>query len=183
MYRTHGLFTHLRFINVLTPVKIALRTKFLMLFLFFEFEKEAKVLEMIFEQTILGLALAAVSVLAFYGAKAIDNIAKKAKLEAKVIEDEQQRGLLLDAITDLEFLAEKTVTNIEQTTAKALREAVKDGLKNRSELEQLAKVAFNEVAEALKPQSRVLIEKHFGSFSKYLSKTIEAMVFKVKSKS
>ena len=64
-----------------------------------------------------------------------------------------------------------------------MREAVKDGLKNRSELEQLAKVAFNEVAEALKPQSRVLIEKHFGSFSKYLSKTIEAMVFKVKSKS
>lgn len=43
-----------------------------------------------------------------------------------MIEDEQQRGLLLDAITDLEFLAEKTVTNIEQTTAKALREAVKD---------------------------------------------------------
>lgn len=31
---------------------------------------------MIFEQTILGLALAAVSVLAFYGAKAIDNMAK-----------------------------------------------------------------------------------------------------------
>ena len=136
----------------------------------------------LFSQIILDVALAGIALLAVYSINTMRKLTQKANLETKRIEDEEQRKLLFDAITDVEILTEKTVTDIEQRTAQALRKAVKDGLKDKSELEALAQTAFNEIAEALKPESRRLIEKHFGNFSKYLTKAIETKVFQVKNR-
>jgi enoyl-CoA hydratase len=48
-------------------------------------------------------------------------------VESAKIEDDHFRTLADEAITRVDDLALKTVTKFEQTTAKALREAVKDG--------------------------------------------------------
>lgn len=132
-------------------------------------------------QIIIDVALAGVALLAAYAINTMHKLTEKVKLETKHIKDEEQRKLLTDALTDVEILTSKTVAQIEQTTAKTLREAVKNGVKDKSELEALSMKAFNEIAEALKPESKALIEKNFGDFSKYLTKAIEAKVLELKS--
>lgn len=135
----------------------------------------------VLNQVIIDVAMAMIALLAAYGVNAIRKLTEKAKLETESIQNEEQRKLLTDALKDLENLTTNTVAQIEQTTAKALREAVKNGVKNREELEALANKAYNEIAEALKPESKALIDKNFGSFSKYLTNAIEAKVLELKS--
>jgi stalled ribosome rescue protein Dom34 len=132
-------------------------------------------------QIVIDVAMAAIALLAAYAINAMRKLTEKAKLETKRIQDEAQRKLLTDALDDLETLTSKTVAQIEQTTAKTLREAVKNGVKDKAELEALSKKAFNEIAEALKPESKALIQKNFGNFSKYLTNAIEAKVLELKS--
>lgn len=132
-------------------------------------------------QIVIDVALAGVALLAAYAINAMRKLTEKVKLETQRIKDEEQRKLLNDALDDIEILTSKTVAQIEQTTAKTLREAVKNGVRDKTELEALSIKAFDEIAEALKPESKALIEKNFGNFSKYLTKAIEAKVLELKS--
>lgn len=134
-----------------------------------------------FSQLVINLILAMIPLLAAYSINAIHKLTQKAQLETKRIKEEEQRKLLTDALEDIEILTSKTVTDIEQTTAKALRSLVKEGIKDKAELESLANKAFNEIAEAVKPESKALIQKNFGNFSKYLTKAIESKVFELKN--
>lgn len=134
-------------------------------------------------QIIIDVALAGVALLAAYAINAMRKLTEKVKLETQHIKDEEQRKLLTDALEDVEILTSKTVAQIEQTTAKTLREAVKNGVRDKTELEALSMKAFNEIAEALKPESKALIENNFGNFSKYLTKAIETKVLELKSTS
>lgn len=134
-------------------------------------------------QIIIDVALAGVALLAAYAINAMRKLTEKVKLETQHIKDDEQRRLLTDALEDVEILTSKTVAQIEQTTAKTLREAVKNGVRDKTELEALSMKAFNEIAEALKPESKALIENNFGNFSKYLTKAIETKVLELKSTS
>ena len=134
-------------------------------------------------QIIIDVALAGVALLAAYAINAMRKLTEKVKLETQHIKDDEQRRLLTDALEDVESLTSKTVAQIEQTTAKTLREAVKNGVRDKTELEALSMKAFNEIAEALKPESKALIENNFGNFSKYLTKAIETKVLELKSTS
>lgn len=135
----------------------------------------------IFTQAILDIALAVLSLLLAYAVAAVRKFTEKVRVESQQLKDDGQRNLLLDALNDVEELTAKTVTQIEQTTAKTLREAVKDGKADRSELEALSKQAYNEIAGALRPEAKEMIEKNFGNFSTYLTKTIESKVFELKN--
>ena len=88
--------------------------------------------------------------------------------------------MLDDAITDVTHLATLTVNAMEQTTAKALREAVKSGAASREELLALGKQVFDEVKSATAPEAQEVITRNLGSFDKYLTKCIENAVLKVK---
>lgn len=138
-------------------------------------------MQQLFDQVVVDVAMAALALLAAYAINTLHKLTEKAKLETQRLKDEEQRKLLTNALDDIEILATKTVTEIEQTTAQALREAVKSGVRDRAELEALSKKAFDEIANALKPEAKALIEKHFGNFSKYLTKAIETKVFEVKN--
>ena len=127
------------------------------------------------------LALAVLSLLLAYGINALRKLTEKVKTETRQIKNEEQRNLLLDALNDVDELATKTVTQIEQTTAKTLREAVKDGKAGKPELEALGTQALKEITEALRPECRELIEKNYGNLSTYLTKTIETKVFELKN--
>lgn len=129
------------------------------------------------------VSLAVLSLLMAYATAAVRKVATKVKLETQQIQKADERNMLLDAIDDVEQLAEKTVKHIEQTTAKALRQSVKDGLKDQSELAALSLKAFEEIANALRPECKELIANNFGSFETYLKKTIESQVLALKSTS
>ena len=88
--------------------------------------------------------------------------------------------VLEDALDDVVNLATVSVGAMEQTTAKALRDAVKSGKASREELLALGKQVFDEVKAAISPQAQKVITDNLGSFDKYLTAVIEDAVLKVK---
>lgn len=123
------------------------------------------------------------AVIALAGAYAVYYIrlgAANLKAQTAQLEDDGARQVLDDAITDVTHLATLTVNAMEQTTAKALREAVKSGAASREELLALGKQVFDEVKAATAPEAQEVITRNLGSFDAYLTKCIENAVLKVK---
>lgn len=88
------------------------------------------------------------AVIALAGAYAVYYIrlgAAKLKEQTAQIKDEAGRKVLEDALDDVVNLATVSVGAMEQTTAKALRDAVKSGKASREELLALGKQVFDEV--------------------------------------
>lgn len=106
--------------------------------------------------------------------------AAKVKAQTAQIKDEQARNLLENAVDDVTNLVSVGVGAMEQTTAKALRQAVKDGKADREELLALGKQVLGEVKAAVAPEAQEVITKHLGNFEDYVMKCIEDAVLKVK---
>ena len=90
----------------------------------------------------------ALAVLALAGAYAVYYIrlgTSKLKAQTAQIEDASTRKVLDDALEDVANLATLSVGAMEQTTAKALREAVKGGKASREELVALGKQVFDQL--------------------------------------
>ena len=122
------------------------------------------------------------AVIALAGAYAVYYIRLGASLKAQTarIADEAGRKALEDAISDVERLATLSVGATEQTTAKALREAVKSGNASREELAALGRRVFEEVKGSIAPEAQRVITENLGSFDRYLTNCIEDAVLKVK---
>lgn len=91
------------------------------------------------------LALAVVTLLASYAIYGIKKLTNKLVAETNKINEEGKRELIQDAIWRLNDVTTKTVKSIEQTVAKEMRQAVKDGIKSKEELVGLSKKALDEI--------------------------------------
>lgn len=131
-------------------------------------------------EVLVNLSLAVISLAGAYAVYYIRLGASKLKAHTAQIEDESARKVLDNALADVENLATKSVGAMEQTTAKALRDAVKSGAANREDLLALGKQVFNEVKAAIAPEAQKVITDNLGSFDDYLTKCIEDAVLKVK---
>lgn len=131
-------------------------------------------------EVLVNLSLAVISLAGAYAVYYIRLGASKLKAQTAQIEDESARKVLDNALTDVENIATKSVGAMEQTTAKALRDAVKSGAANREDLLALGKQVFNEVKAAIAPEAQKVITDNLGSFDDYLTKCIEDAVLKVK---
>ena len=129
------------------------------------------------------LANITLSVIALAGGYAVYYIrlaGARVKAQTKQIEDTAARELLDNAIDDVVNLAMVSVSAMEQTTARTIRDSVKAGKKDREELLELGRNVFQEVKAAIAPESQRVITENLGSFDTYLTKCIEAAVLKVK---
>lgn len=132
-------------------------------------------------EVLANIAVALLSLLAAYALYGIRQLTAKVRLQTQQLASEGQRKLLLDALDDVQELTTKTVEAIEQTTAKALREAVKMGQASPEELQALGKQALQEIVAALKPDTIKAIQDNFGSLEDYVTKCIETKVLELKS--
>lgn len=132
-------------------------------------------------EVLVNLALAVISLAGAYAVYYIRLGASKLKAQTAQIEDESARKVLDNALADVENLATKSVGAMEQTTAKALRDAVKSGAANREDLLALGKQVFNEVKAAIAPEAQKVITDNLGSFDKYLTAVIEDAVLHIKN--
>ena len=124
------------------------------------------------------------AVIALAGAYAVYYIrlgAAKLKEQTAQIKDEAGRKVLVDALDDVVNLATVSVGAMEQTTATALRDAVKSGKASREELLALGKQVFDEVKAAIAPEAQQVITENLGSFDKYLTAVIEDAVLRIKN--
>lgn len=121
------------------------------------------------------------AIIALAGAYYIRLGAAKLKEQTAQIKDEAGRKVLEDALDDVVNLATVSVGAMEQTTAKALRDAVKNGTASREELLALGKQVFDEVKAAIAPEAQQVITDNLGSFDKYLTAVIEDAVLHIKN--
>lgn len=129
------------------------------------------------------LANIVLAVIALAGAYAVYYIrlaGAQIKAQTRQIEDKTARELLENALDDVVNLATVSVNAMEQTTAQAVRDKVKEGKVSRDELLELGRKVFKEVKSAIAPEAQEVITKNLGSFDAYLTKCIEDAVLKVK---
>lgn len=126
------------------------------------------------------VVLAIISLVGGYAIYYINLAAAKVKEQTGQIEDDRARKLLDNALDDVVNLATVSVNAMEQTTARELRRAIKDGTADHEELCALGKLVFDEVKLAIAPAAQEVITKNLGSFDDYLSAVIEDAVLKVK---
>ncbi len=152
-----------------------------MIFLFFEKGgiKVNNVMEMA-NQVLLNVAVALIALAGAYATFYIKKATVKLETEAQKIKDDTQKELVVEALWRLDDVAEKTVNKIEQVTAKSIREAVKNGTKDKKELTLLAGDAYNEITTILEPEYVNLLKNTLGDFDTYLKNVIEDKVKKVK---
>jgi vacuolar-type H+-ATPase subunit H len=105
-------------------------------------------------EAVVTLTISLIGLLAAYATYGIHKATQKVKTQTAQLKDENARRLLNNALEDVEELTVITVSAIEQTTAKQLREAVKDGKADRNELINLSKQAALEIMSAVKPETR-----------------------------
>lgn len=137
-------------------------------------------MEELLRDVLLNLAIAVVTLLSSYGVYYVRKAAQKLTAEAEKIEDEGHRQLVNDAISRLEDVATKTVGALEQTTAKELRQAVKDGVRSREELVSLSGKAFEEICNTVGPEYLSFLALALGDVDAYIKSTIEAKVLQLK---
>lgn len=140
-------------------------------------------LELITSAASEALVNVALAVIALAGAYAVYYIrlgASKVKAQTAQIRDETGRKLLENALDDVVNLATVSVNAMEQTTARELRDRIKNGKADREELITLGKKVFDEVRSAIAPEAQRVITENLGSFDGYLTKCIEDAVLKVK---
>ena len=129
----------------------------------------------------LGMILPALlSLLAAYAAYGINKGVGWLNIKTQAIADERQRISLWTALEDVSELTHKTVSAIEQTTAKALREQVKDGFAHSEDLSALASQATLEIRASLSDEAAAIIRKHYGNVNAYISNCIETKVLELK---
>ncbi|MEF2968343.1 guanylate kinase [Paenibacillus sp. M1] len=125
-------------------------------------------------------ALGVLTLLCAYAMYYIKRAIAKVKLEAQKIDNEEQRSLILTALSRLDDVATKTVRSIEQTTAKEIREAVKAGLTSRDQLFQLSRQAFDQIYDQLEPEYLAVLASTLGDMDNYIKNTIESKVLELK---
>lgn len=139
-----------------------------------------KIIQNAATEVLINFTLGIISLAGAYGIYYIRLGASKLKAQTAQIADMAGRKVLEDAVADVASLATLSVNAMEQTTARALRDAVKSGTKDRKELLALSGQVFDEVKAAIAPEAQEVISANLGSFDAYLAKCIEDAVLKVK---
>lgn len=134
----------------------------------------------VLNELIINVTTAVLGLLAAYGINAIHRWTAKVIAETSKVKGEEHRMLILGAISDVEMLVTKTVAKIEQTTAKTLREAVKNGTADHDSLKELANQAYFDIKNQVTIDTRNLIDEQFGNYSKFIQDTIEQKVLELK---
>lgn len=130
--------------------------------------------------TLANIVLAVIALAGAYAVYYIRLAGANIKAQTKKIEDETARSVLENALDDVVNLATVSVNAMEQTTAKAIRDGIKQGINSKEQLTILGTKVFCEVKAAISPEAQRVITQNLGSFDDYLSKCIEDAVLKVK---
>lgn len=120
------------------------------------------------------------SLLAAYAVRGVNTFTAKLRIESAKLEDDQFRGFAEEALARVDDLAAKTVTQIEQTTAKTLREAVKAGTADPEKLRSLGQQAVWEIIDSLSNDYQDAITKTVGDVEDYVTKAVETKVYELK---
>jgi hypothetical protein len=132
------------------------------------------------QEILINLVLGVLTLLSSYALLYIHKGVAKVTAETAKIKNDDQRALVQTAMTRLDDVASKAVKTIEQTTAKDLRNAVKNGQATKDDLVNLSKQAFDEIVRTLEPDYLHALHETLGDLDTYIRNTVEAKVLELK---
>jgi histidinol dehydrogenase len=133
-------------------------------------------------ETLVSIILALIALAGSYAVYYIKKATDKLKLETEKIENEEFEKLINTALQRLSDVTTLTVNKIEQKTAKAIRESVKEGKLDKSELELLSMEAYFEIKKILEPEYLELIENTLGDAQTYITNLVEDKLVEIKNR-
>lgn len=115
------------------------------------------------------------------GSRCLGEILQKKKAEAQVA-NKQVLVIAFEAAEKvLEAVTKATIGKIESTSAAELREKVKAGESEFSELQALSKVALDEILKQLQPEIKTTLLQCIGDLDTYVANQIETLLPGVKA--
>lgn len=127
---------------------------------------------------VIGIAL--LNLAGVYGVYCINKFATYLKTKTEKIESEKQKALVDSAISRVSNLVQVAVNSAEQSTAKELRELVKNGVKDRSELLAIGQNVVENVYSQLTPEVENLVKSEVQDVKSYILDLVEESVGKLK---
>ncbi|GMQ61185.1 hypothetical protein [Vallitalea maricola] len=125
------------------------------------------------------IVIGIISLIGAYAVKFITQLTAKAKEQTALIKNDNMTFLIREAMERINQVSKTVVTSIEQTTAKELREMVKDGEIEKEEIEKLGQKAFDEVVNVCNNEKQYL-SKWITNVDGYIQNVIEQKVFELK---
>jgi hypothetical protein len=132
-------------------------------------------------QVLINVIIALIGLAGAYLVMYLKKLQAKVELQTVQIADENQKKLVNDALDRITDLAQKTVAQIEQTTAKDLRQAVADGKVDKSELEALGQQAVTEIYSQLSLDAKAVLSTEVNDIQAYILNTVESELLKLKT--
>lgn len=124
-------------------------------------------------EAIVTLVIALIALAVAYGTRYINKLSER-------LQEQSNNELVERSIARLERLVVVAVTAAEQRVASDLRQAVKDGKVERTELLAVADAVKADVLNALGEETVWLLEETFGDVNKLIENYIESAVHNLK---
>lgn len=128
----------------------------------------------------ISIGIAAVILLIQAVAVYLKSIMEAKKQEAVANQNLAKAQAYDTAIKVIDTVTTATVATIEQTTAKDLRQAVKDGTARREKLLELSENAYGSILEQVKPEVLQILQEYMSDYQTYIENRIEQAVLEVK---
>ena len=126
--------------------------------------------------TIVGLLI---SLATIYVVIYLNKLISKAKIEAKKIEDEQQRKLVIDGLEDLRRTLVKNIVATEETTKQAMIKS-KQGNLTKEDYKKLAEEVLIKTKDQLSNDTLSLLSRNYDNLNSYIESELEAQLKEVK---
>ena len=126
--------------------------------------------------TIVGLLI---SLATIYVVIYLNKLISKAKIEAKKIEDEQQRKLVVDGLEDLRRTLVKNIVATEETTKQAMIKS-KQGNLTKEDYKKLAEEVLIKTKDQLSNDTLSLLSRNYGNLDSYIKSELEEQLKQVK---
>ena len=126
--------------------------------------------------TIVGLLI---SLATIYVVIYLNKLISKAKIEAKKIEDEQQRKLVVDGLEDLRRTLVKNIVATEETTKQAMIKS-KQGNLTKEDYKKLAEEVLIKTKDQLSNDTLNLLSRNYDNLDSYIKSELEEQLKQVK---
>ncbi len=134
-------------------------------------------------EVVISIAIGLVALGAAYISYFLKQAASRLKIETDQIQDRARAQKIRYALDRLEETAERVVFKTEQTVADSLRNAVKEGKMDRSELLVLGQNACEEIIQIMEPEMVQILRTNLGDLQAYVLGVVESQVKKLKKDS
>lgn len=135
----------------------------------------------IFNETVVSIGLASITLAGAYATFYLKKLSDKVKFETEKLKDDRKKELVIEALYRLDEVAGKTVSALEQTTAKAIRESlITDSDERKKQFKEVFSDAYWQVINTLEPEYKKVLEQNLGDFKTYVTNVIEDKVREIK---